>query len=374
MANSYSPGLSVSENWTIEKDRRLPVSGKVHAEAGSSVQAEEVVASAEMPGKIFPVHLAGGLGCHPKEVVNFLLTKPGAEVKKGECIAETPGILGFFKNRIESPLDGHMESVSELTGQAILREDPTSIQLQAFVQGKVEEIFPNEGAKIRGRGAFIQGIFGIGPEAIGPLKIIPASSSDVPDESQISPQLKGSILIICGSLPFSTLLKAREAGVKGIITGSCHASALEKFFGKSFASPLTGTEDKGLTLILTEGFGAIPMATRTFELLKKFEGKKAAMNGATQLRSGVIRPEIFIPLETLSETVSEAHGPQGLTIGSLVRIIRAPFFGKLGKVTGIPADPRTFDSEICEKAVEIQLSEIPERVFIPRSNLEVLET
>ena len=47
---------------------------------------------------------------------------------------------------------------------------------------------------------------------------------------------------------------------------------------------------------LAEGFGAIAMAERTFKLLAQHEGMPAAVNGTTQIRAGVIRPEIVIPL------------------------------------------------------------------------------
>ena len=39
------------------------------------------------------------------------------------------------------------------------------------------------------------------------------------------------------------------------------------------------------------------MAERTFSLLKSLEGKTASINGATQIRAGVIRPEVIVPLE-----------------------------------------------------------------------------
>ncbi len=46
---------------------------------------------------------------------------------------------------------------------------------------------------------------------------------------------------------------------------------------------------------MTEGFGRMTMAKRTFELLRGSGGRKASVNGATQIRAGVMRPEIVIP-------------------------------------------------------------------------------
>jgi len=70
----------------------------------------------------------------------------------------------------------------------------------------------------------------------------------------------------------------------------------------------TGTEQVGFTLILTEGFGSIPMAGKTFALLSAHAGQPASISGATQIRAGVIRPEIIIPKGT-------AHGGTLVTSG-----------------------------------------------------------
>jgi stage V sporulation protein SpoVS len=42
-------------------------------------------------------------------------------------------------------------------------------------------------------------------------------------------------------------------------------------------------EKIGLTLILTEGFGEMRMLENTFDILKKFDGELACVNGATQI-------------------------------------------------------------------------------------------
>ena len=92
---------------------------------------------------------------------------------------------------------------------------------------------------------------------------------------------------------------------------------------------ITGTEQVGFTLILTEGFGTIPMAQKTFKLLSAHAGQKAAISGATQIRAGVIRPEIIIAKPAGAARTGVAAAPQreGIRIGDPVRIIRDPLFG-----------------------------------------------
>ena len=77
------------------------------------------------------------------------------------------------------------------------------------------------------------------------------------------------------------------------------------FFGYDLGVAITGSEEIGITLVITEGFGKIPMAQRTFELLKSRTGAKTSINGATQIRAGVVRPEIIIPHNTTGKTSGE---------------------------------------------------------------------
>ena len=108
--------------------------------------------------------------------------------------------------------------------------------------------------------------------------------------------------------------------------------SLRQLLGRDLGVAITGAEDLGLTLVLTEGFGRIRMADRAWSLLGKFAGSNAAVSGATQIRAGVMRPEILIPHETMAGELDVA-GDGGLEIGSLVRAIREPHFGRIVKTT-----------------------------------------
>ncbi len=116
------------------------------------------------------------------------------------------------------------------------------------------------------------------------------------------------------------------------------------------------------------------MAVRTFKLLKSREGDIAAVNGATQIRAGVMRPEILIPLseeEKAHET--EAGQSEGwLEIGRSVRIIRDPYFGMIGEVGGLPAEPQALDSGSKARVLEVALDS-GESVVVPRANVELIE-
>src|SRR3989441_882967 len=125
------------------------------------------------------------------------------------------------------------------------------------------------------------------------------------------------------------------------------------------------------------GIGGTPMARRTFELLRKLDGRKASISGATQIRAGVIRPEIIVPLapgEQIPgiETGQRGEVRGGVKVGDPVRVIRAPFFGRIGHVVGLPSDLQMIPTESRVRVMEVQFTD-GSRAVIPRANVEVIE-
>jgi hypothetical protein len=115
------------------------------------------------------------------------------------------------------------------------------------------------------------------------------------------------------------------------------------------------------------------MSDRTFNLFKGLEGKMSAINGATQIRAGVLRPEIIVPYdEGESITVSDERFSDGMAQGSLVRIIRAPYFGEIAKVAGLPVNLQTLQSGSKVRVIEVELED-GRVVTVPRANVEIIE-
>jgi hypothetical protein len=117
------------------------------------------------------------------------------------------------------------------------------------------------------------------------------------------------------------------------------------------------------------------MAERTFALLKSFEGREASVNGATQIRAGVMRPEIIIA-RTAADP-APTHGARteagALEIGTQVRLIRDPHFGVLASVTALPNEPAVLESGSKARVLEVAFSD-GRRVTVPRANVELIET
>lgn len=168
--------------------------------------------------------------------------------------------------------------------------------------------------------------------------------------------------------------KAISVGAAAVVAGGFNYHDLKDVLGYTLGVAITGSENLGTSLILTEGYGRIPMGNRCFELLQQHNGKFTSVNGSTQIRAGVIRPEIVIPLtaDDSKESRSDKDTTSGISAGSLVRVIRAPYFGDIGTVVSLPSELQQMESETMVRVAEVEIK--GETLVIPRANLEMVET
>jgi pyruvate/2-oxoglutarate dehydrogenase complex dihydrolipoamide acyltransferase (E2) component len=373
MGTAYTPGLTVSANTVILKTRRLPIKGEVLVQEGDLVQPDTVVARALLPGILQTVRVAQMLGIEPKQIHSALKVKEGDTVEKDQVIAETKGFLGLFRGVAKSPVAGTVELISEVTGHVGVRQPPTVIDVNAYVQGRVVKVLPQEGAVIETQGALIQGIFGVGGERRGTLRVLVSSPNETLTAQHIPDDVAGQILVGGAAVEADAITRAAERGAVGIVAGGIRDTDLIRYLGRDIGVAITGSEDIPLSIIVTEGFGAIQMASRTFRLLKSLEGKTASINGATQIRAGVIRPEIIVPLENPTRLPESppAREAQTLDIGSAVRIIREPYFGRLGTVVELPPELMEIESGTHARVLKAKLDDGTVAV-VPRANVEII--
>jgi hypothetical protein len=96
--------------------------------------------------------------------------------------------------------------------------------------------------------------------------------------------------------------------------------------------------------------------------------------GETQIRAGVMRPEIIIPIADSREEIDESEDDfaGGMGKGTLVRIIREPYFGAIGKILDLPVELQRIESRSMVRVMEVEL-ENGEKVIVPRANVEIIE-
>ena len=401
MVHAYTPGLKVAEGMTLRKVRRLPLPGDILVEVGQMVNAETIVARTELPGRVRSVNAASILGIQPEEMDQYMLKKEGEPVGKDEIIASTKGIFGLLKSQCRTPVNGSIESISRITGQVMIREPQIPVEINAYVDGQVVDIMQNEGVVVQTYGTFIQGIFGVGGETMGELVVACESPEDILTPDRLDDEMTGKVVVGGSLITADSVNRAVQLGVKGIVAGGIEDSDLRELLGYELGVAITGSERLGITLIITEGFGRMEMAARTFDLLRSREGMKASINGATQIRAGVIRPEVVVPIrigeenhrgtearreckgEQFDPSVSphlrgrvpptDAKESEGqLVIGAEVRIIREPHFGELAEVMDLPAELQELETEARVRVLKVKLKRSGESVVLPRANVEIV--
>ena len=373
MAHAYTPGLKVTDSEGLRRQRRLPILGEVLVRMGDTVEPDTVVAKTDLPGDPQTVNVANALSLTPPEIREAMLKNEGDTVSAGEVIARSTAFFGLVKRVAKASTDGTIERISEITGQVTLREPPIPLEIAAYIAGKVVEVMPREGVVIETEGAYIQGIFGVGPETSGTVRFR-AKGPDKPLEAgDIDQDCRGCIVVGGSLITGGAITKAAGLGVRALIGGGNIDTDLVRSLGSEIGVAITGHEDVPTTLIITEGFGPMPMAGKTYELLKALDGHPVSVTGATQIRAGVMRPELIASGYRPKRKDGRSQAVEGLVPGTLIRLIREPYFGILGSVVELPTELVAIETEA---RVRILKAKLPggEIVTVPRANVEIIES
>jgi len=355
---------------------------------GQRVQPADVVAVATQPGAVVPVNVAHNLALIPEEVPGVLVKQVGEEVQAGEVLARTQGLFGLLRSECLAPCGGKVVSVSEHTGQVLIEATPEPLHVSAFIAGEIVTVVPDYGAVVKTTGTCLQGIFGVGGECWGELVLALAGPESVLTARQIHSGLKNKVVVGGADVTLDALDQAVNHEIAALVTGGIHGRTLRDFLGFDLTGGITGNEDIPLTLVVTEGFGEVAMARRTFAVLRERENALASVNGATQIRAGVVRPEIIVPqLLSAGETSPDqpaaavdrqspdaqeaADFPVPLAVGSRVRVICAPYFGREGRVVAIPDRAVELPSGCRARVANVQFADAQTAV-VARANLVIV--
>lgn len=293
---SHVERVRFQENTSVRKVRRIPAQGQVLVSKGDRVSPETIVVRGTVFNpEIHEVKVYVQLGVDPTEVGKYMLKEEGDETRKDEVIAISRSFFGRSKV-CRSPIDGSIETFSKSSGRVFIRGKPIPVEVKAHIPGTVVDTIPGEGAIVECKASLIEGTFGIGGETVGEL----VTAVDKPDEALTTDLIKdghkGKIIVGGSFVTLDALREAARIGVNGIISGAMDQKDLTSFLGYEIGPGITGKEKTGLTLIITEGFGIDPMEERTFNLLESHEGKQTSIDGSTQIRARMLRPEIVLPL------------------------------------------------------------------------------
>ncbi len=281
---------------TIRKARRLSARGEVLVSLGDPVREDTMIARGRVRNpEIVELRVDQKLGVDPYNLRGYMLKKEGDAVKRDEVIALRRSFFGSSTKVCRSPLDGNLEAFIESSGKALIRGEPLKIEVKAHIPGKVAELYPLEGASVEGRGSIMYGTIGIGGEAHGSIEVLVDAPDEVLTNSVINKTHSGKVVVGGTTATLEALSKAASMGVSAVIVGSIDEKNLTELMGRELGLGLTGQEKIGFTLVITEGFGSIPIGTEAFQVLEENQGRLACVDGTTQIRTRMLRPEVIIP-------------------------------------------------------------------------------
>lgn len=370
MANLFSPGLVVSPRHTVRKWRELPIRGEILVRPGDSVTGNSVVARAELEGELRIVRVAEELGIAPEDAQKALRVTIGQKVAVGDTLAEMRGLWGLFRSTVVAPAPGTVEFLSSSTGHLGLRAAPKLLSLSAYINGTVVAVEDERAVVIESEATFVQGIFGVGGERTGCLKMLGVAPDAAVREEDVPDDAAGLVLVGGRSPTPQALMRAAQAGAVGFVTGSISGETLAGYLGYDIGIALTGDEAVQMSVIVTEGFGDIAMGERVLTTLRSVDGREVSINGATQVRAGAQRPEIIAPAS--SATLATGSGSKGLEVGARVRIIRVPHFGQVGQVAELPHQPEQIETGAFARVLKVTLGD-GTLITVPRANVELFE-
>ncbi len=315
--------------------------------------------------------VAGEIRVRPEELMHHMIRGIGQEVKKTQIIAKKGDMQAFFTKTALAPISGVISAIDTKTGKVTISRPFKQVVVNAYLSGKVTSIIPERGCVIETPGVRLTGIFGIGRETFGKIRVLTERPDQSLEPEMVTPDCEGCIIVGGALATEESLRRALEVGVKGVITGTVNYYALIRSLGVKLGVGITGQEDIDLTLLLTEGFGRLAMRREVYETLKALEGHVASMSGATQIRAGALRPEVIVPFQGYAGEIREEQAvDEDIKLGAMVRIVSEPFFGEVGRIVDIVREPRAIGTEAKVPVVSVELDGA-RRVTVPRANVEV---
>jgi hypothetical protein len=336
----------------IERARRLPVKGTVRVRVGQQVSAADTVASASWSRDHTFIDVASTLGISPAAADRVLRFKAGDTVPVGVILAKSRGLL---PKTVRAPRAGRV--VAAGGGQVLLESGESRVELRAGISGVVREVDPDRGVVIETVGALIQGVWGNGRIDTGVMINLAEKPDTLLTPQRMDVSMRGYVLVGGQVHEADVLRTAAEIAVRGLLIGSI------------FPSLLALAREMRYPIVVTDGFGAVPMNSAAHRLISTNSKREATLNAEPFDRYTGARPEVIIPLP--GKTANPLHDVAELRAGLTVRLRREPHPGAIGTIIGLPSGATTFPSGLSAAGAEVRL-ENGAQVLIPLVNLEVV--
>lgn len=372
--------VRVQRDSIVRIKRYILGKGIISVSKGAHVSPEDVLGTSQISAGFRVIDLATSLNVPVKEVGKYLKKKLGDRIFKGELLAQAIGILGKKKN-ITAPEDSILEYLNPSTGELKLTFFSKKVDLPSGVFGIVEEVdFLKGRVVIKTQATIIHGMFGTGRQRDGILHIV-GRRDRLMDKSIASHEFHGKILV-AGSLIFKDAISACISdGVAGIITGGINARDYKGMAGGRLIFPKKLETDVGISIVVCEGFGFIPIGVDIFDILSLSNGGFAIIDG----NSGriilptfnancmnKIKSTVLPPIQENASLIYDKYQDNiAIKKGLKVRIIGNSYTGEQGVVVAIDKAETVLQSKIKTHMVTVET--LRRKLQVPVANLEVID-
>jgi hypothetical protein len=348
-----APVLHVLPLATIIRERTLPVAGKVNVHVNQRVSPTDVIAEASFAREHVLLDVARTFGVTPAAADRLIKVNQGDRLQQGALVAESRGLI---PRTIKAPRAGRVMVVG--SGQVLMEVGDTRVELRAGLPGVVTHILPERGVVIRTAGALIQGVWGNGRIDNGLMVNLLEKPDDVLSPERLDVSLRGSVILGGHVRDAETLRAAAELPVRGLILSSLLSPLIVPAYQMRYP------------ILVTDGFGAMPMNSATFRLLTTNNKREVTVNAEHFDRYSGNRPEVIIPLPVSTEP-PEPNSFETFTVGQTVHLRRPPHAGAIGTLSNLPVGLSVLPSGLRAPAAEVKLED-GETVLVPLVNLEVV--
>ncbi len=361
-------------NIVTHVSRHLNGQGNLTAKAGQEVAPDTILGQALVSAGFFTINLAKALGVSNEGADQYLQRKIGANIYKGELLAMKKTIFG--ERLLTAPTDGIIEDYSQDKGVLRIKYFPENEHLTAGIYGIIDQVSAEKNeVLIRTLATEIYGVAGIGIEHQGFLRITGAPGS-LFNASSVKQSSYQQILVVGALIYGQAFEQLIRLGTAGVVTGGINASDFKSMSGsydpneQQYSRPM-------ISILVTEGFGSMPIGDDIFDLLKMHDGRFAFISGA---RKRILLPspdsdsimsvrKVVLPVNQWLDLTQELNFT-GLGVGMKVRIIWPPFAGWQGNVISIDSSLTTLPSGISTFLVAVETKN--HKVRVPFTNLEII--
>ena len=258
------------------------------------------------------------------------------QVKEEQIISKGYPLL-FGRPEIVSPAICRVARISLTEGFILLKPLYQATEITAQLDGKVRALHAPDTCVIESYGHRFMGAVGFGGEANGFLEMLPSGDRDI-DVNDIPEAnvVQGKIVIGKRGVTLEALRLLEQHDIAGMVLGCIDLGILRAFSNQLPLKSLGKLMDIPFPIVVLQGFGA-EMLSQTWNDISALSGKRAVLDASTQLRAGVVRPELLVALvdEMPDEEMQDPEVRLQLQVGDHVVLVREPHFGRSATISAI---------------------------------------